>query len=477
MSYPFSFLRAVRRSWQILCISALILTCVVFLGVFFFLHGQSLMKSQLEEKLRNTAAMAAMQFNAPAISRIKGRQSMDTPEFRDIVSRLRRIRGEIPEIRFAYIMRQTENPDELEFVADADSLATPQELDRNMNGIVDTNEEGSYPGDSYDITDIPALRGQAFQAPSVDPEFTHDQWGTLMSAYAPVRDKSGRPVAILGIDMNADDFLALTRSIFSPVAFLLLVIAGSMLTMLIAIFLWRRRSETFRRIEAERSGLMLLTFHQIGGPLTIFRWSTEALLEAAKHGCEPLQQAVEEYADDMQTGVARLAGILDVLKEASLVEAGTLAYTRQTVPLSGIVDSSVWQLQNDLQSHEQRVDAHVPRDISVTVDPVLIGGVLRELLQNAITFSPKKCVISLTAKRNRNMVTVDIRDTGCGIDTHDLPRLFQKFARGTNAHLHRTDGSGLGLYIAKGIIERAGGEIWMKSKIGEGTTVTFTLPC
>ncbi len=435
------------------------------------------MKLQLEEKLRNTAAMAAMQFNPSTIVRIRDADDMNMPEFKDVVRRLRSIREEIPEIRFAYIMRQTENPNELEFVADADSLATPQELDKNVNGLVDPDEEGSYPGDPYDITDIPALRGPAFQGPSVDPEFTSDQWGTLMSAYAPVRDKSGRAVAILGIDMNADDFITLTRSIFSPVAFLLLVVAGTMLTMLIAIFLWRRRAEIFTRIEAERSGLMLLTFHQLGGPLTIFRWSIEALLDAAKRGCEPLQKAVEEYADDMQTGVTRLAGILDVLKEASLVEAGTLAYTRQTVPLSGIVDSAVWQMQNDLHSHDQRVEAYVPHEISVTVDPVLIGGVLRELLQNAITFSPKDSVISLTARQKRSHVTVEIRDPGCGIDRHDLPRLFQKFSRGARAHIHRPDGSGLGLYIAKGIIERAGGDIWIKSKDGEGTTVTFTLPC
>lgn len=79
----------------------------------------------------------------------------------------------------------------------------------NNNGLVEEDEEGSYPGDPYDISDIPAMQGPVFDGPTVDDDFTFDQWGMLITGYAPIRDASGKIIAVLGMDMVGNDYLGL----------------------------------------------------------------------------------------------------------------------------------------------------------------------------------------------------------------------------------------------------------------------------
>lgn len=469
-----------RRNVPILSISALVVGCIVSLGVFFFLRGQRLMETQLRDQLRTTATVAAQQFDPVVITKI-GKDSMPTPEFRDVVKRLQRIRAELPGIRFAYIMRRTGEPMMLEFVADADSLATPKELDRNSDGIVAQDEAASYPGDRYDVSDVPAMQDEAFRQPTVDTEVTIDQWGAFLSGYAPIRDASGKTVAILGLDMDAHAFLTLARSIFSPVAFLLLCVFAFFLALIVAIFLRRRREEALERIDLERSGLMLLTSHQLGSPLTIFRWSLEELLDHVGHfdsaQCKPLVQAVNDHAQNMRHGIDQLVAIFDELQDATQVDSGTLAYSAEMTALHEIIAQVVSGLSSELHQSRQRINQDVDRSLELSLDRKLIGGVLRELLRNAMTFSPPESEITVVAKRGGKCVLIEVRDHGCGIAKAELPRMFDKFTRGATAHLYQPNGSGLGLYIAKGIIERAGGDIWIKSTEGEGTTLTFTLPC
>ena len=186
----------------------------------------------------------------------------------------------LPNVRFVYIMRRTSDPEQLAFVADADSLSTKEELDVNHDGVIEPNEEPSNPGDLYDITSVPALQHDAFVRPTSDPEVTYDQWGALISGYAPVRRSDGTVAGVLGIDMQADKYAFLSQSIFTPVA-LVLVILGGVLIAVAILTLWERRQlMILNKINTERSGLLKLTFHQLGEPLTIMKWSLETLRDS-----------------------------------------------------------------------------------------------------------------------------------------------------------------------------------------------------
>ncbi len=453
---------------------ACVIAFALLLGMGFYMRGRTLMEELLRQRLRDTAAVAVQQFSATEVDSIRGEESMQSPALRSIVDSLRDVRASVPGIRYAYLMRRTQEPNMLEFVADADSLTPEKELDANGNGTVEEHEEASYPGDAYDITDIPALQNDAFLRPSVDEDITVDQWGYLISGYAPVRDRNGTAVAVLGIDMDADEYLRLSGSIFSPVAFLLLCVMSMLFGGYVLVFMRNRRLEALEKVDRERAGLLLLTSHQLGTPLTIFQWSLESIRDAMEKGCD--RGELEKDIASMETGCRKLKDILGNLRTASQAESGNFPYKPEHGYLRSLIVGVVHELGAQLRHKNQKVDMDLDGNLALNFDKQLIGDIVRELILNASTFSPDGSVITVTAKPVRGMARVQVSDRGIGIPRKDQSRLFQKFMRGDNAHLSRPDGNGMGLFIAKRVIGKAGGKIWVQSEEGKGTTVSFTLP-
>ncbi len=466
--------RFVRTHLASMIFVAAVVAFAVLLGIGFYMRGRTLMEELLKERLRDTAAVAVQQFDPAMIASIKGEASMESAQFRDVVARLRTVRASVPGIQYAYIMRKTSEPGMLEFVADADSLSPDTELDANGNGEVEEDEEASYPGDTYDISDIPALQEEAFLRASVDEDITVDQWGYLISGYAPIVGKDGRPVAVLGIDMNAAEYLRLSNSIFSPVVFLLLCVMSTLFAGYVLVFMRNRRMEALERMDRERSGVLLLTSHQLGTPLTIFQWSLESIRENVAKGGDPAD--IGKDLESMETGCGKLKDILGNLRTASRAESGNFPYKPESGYLRNLIVGVVHDLGAQLRHKNQTVTMDLDGNLHLAFDRQLIGDVVRELILNASTFSPGKSVITVTAKQARGMARVEVTDTGTGISKKDMPRLFQKFMRGDNAHLAQPDGNGMGLFIAQRVIEKAGGKIWAESEPGQGTCVTFTLP-
>lgn len=451
-------------------LSALIVMALVIVGSFFFKRGQMMMEVQLKDKLRSTAAAAAMQFDGDRIGSINDGDSVEqSTVLRETVAKLNDIRDGISSIRYAYIMKKTDDPRMLKFIADADLALTPEQLDRNRNGTVDSDEEASQPGDLYDWTDFPVLGEEAFLHPAVDEEVASDQWGALLSGYAPIRTKSGTIVAILGIDMAADDYRTLAQSIFSPVAFLLITFAAFCIAGSIVLFLWKKKLDGMEQLELERSGLLRLAFHQLGGPLSIISWSLQELEES---GPDSIQKNIE----DIHEGVERLKAILKTLKDVDLVHSGRLEFKPEFASLSSVLRDVVAEADTRLKSRGQRVRFDLTENITMRMDTKLIAGVLHELLSNAIDFSPDGAEIIVRSRTAGTKAMVEIEDFGCGIPAADLPRVFDRFTRGANATKYKADGNGLGLYIVNGIVRSLEGTVTIKSREGHGTSVIVKLP-
>lgn len=442
---------------------------VCLIGALLFTRGQTLMRDELRERLLSTAAVAAQQFDGDAVDAIRSAEDMHSAAFKDIVGRLQRIRGDVPDVRYAYIMRKTDDPNTLVFVADADMLRSDAELDMNRNGVVDAEEQPSEFGETYDVTDIPMLKTDAFSAPAVDNETTVDRWGELISGYAPIRARNGMVVAVLGLDMDAGQYSALSQRIFSPVALLLIALAAVTIGSAIVLLGSRRQLETLHRIEAERSGLLRLAFHQLGGPLSIIKWSLELLHEDAP-------PAANQVLANMDEGVRRLNNILHTLHEADLVHEGKVQYKAEEASLNEIVRAIAEEFRVNADRRKQVIETELGSDIPMRLDRKLITGVIRELLNNALDFSFDGGRITLRTTHRDGWAQLDVVDRGCGVPKEDVSRLFEEFERGSNAATYKPDGSGLGLYIVRGIIERAGGRIWISSQQGRGTTVSFKLP-
>lgn len=467
-------IKLLRRYWLTLLLSLLILTGVVLMAVFFYARAHAFMREELKNKLQSIAAAAAIQIDGDQIDQITGPQDMDTPYFRYIVSILKETRLAGSNIRFAYILRKTDQPMMLEFVADADSLATPEELDINHNGIVDPDEEGSYPGDIYEITEIPELQIDAFENPTASKDIYVDQWGHLISGYAPIRKSDGTVNAVFAIDMLADDFLTSSQKVFSPLLLLTVVMTGILIAMIVSFVMIRRNKEYLEKISQERSGLLRLTFHQLGEPLTIMKWSLETLRDETENPA--LKKLVEEHVTCMDEGLGRLNSIIDTLQLAEKVDLDTLKYSPLSCSVKEIVDNALAEWETALKKRQQPVHVAVEKGMMIPADRTLLLLVLRQLLVNAIEYSEEKTPIEIRVLKRRKDVLIAVEDHGCGIPVADMPHLFEKYRRASNAHLKKPDGNGLGLYIAKGIIEKAGGRINVQSTEGKGTIVSFTLP-
>ncbi|UPA22912.1 HAMP domain-containing histidine kinase [Candidatus Peribacteria bacterium] len=461
------------KRWPIITLSLLIALSITSMGVVFYTRARDIMQEQLHQRLEHIAASAALFISGDSLDEIRTPADRTNAFFIRTVNRLKSMRT-LSDVRFAYIMRRTDDPLMLEFIADADSLSTPAELDLNGNNVVDPDEEASQPGDLYDIADIPALQGPAFEKPSSDQEVTYDQWGSLMSGYAPIRRADGSVAGILGIDIQADRYFMLSQSAFTPIALLFVILIAIVISGGI-IMLWERRQiSVLNKVNAERSGLLKLTFHQIGEPLTIMKWSLETLRDDTNS--PELKKLVEDHVVCMDEGLGRLNSIIDTLQQAEKVDLNTMDYVPAPTSLRTLLDNAIGEWKSSADKRNQTIEVLMSHDITLPLDHTLIGLVLRQLLQNALEYSPDGSGITIRVTPSRKQVVISVEDHGCGIPKADMERMFEKYRRASNAPLHKPDGNGLGLYIARGIITRAGGKIWIESIEGSGTKVSFTLP-
>ena len=121
---------------------------------------------------------------------------------------------------------------------------------------------------------------------------------------------------------------------------------------------------------------------------------------------------------------------------------------------------------------ENRLDTALPRTV---FDQQRIGQVLNNLLSNALKFTPDNGTVTVTTASHNGQIEVSVHDNGLGVPPEKMALLFSKYGQ-LGAAVRHEGGTGLGLYISKGIIDSHGGKIWLESKEGQGTTVAFTLP-
>lgn len=457
-------------------VTVTIVATIAGIGFLFHVHSRDVVDRLIKERLQNEAALAAIQFTGEEIEHIRSITDRASPEYFSLVWHLDLIRRQIPDIRYLYIMRRTADPMTLSFVADADDLKTAVELDRNGNGMVDTEERPSRIGDLYPINDIPALQSDAFDHPTADRKVAYDQWGPTLSGYAPIRTQTGAVIAILGLDLRAEDYISLLQSIFSIQSFLLLMLG----TVLLASYFMARvrstKADELHRLNDERAWLLQLVLHQVGTPLTAFKWGLEALKQSTIGVQGEIRTDIDDNISIMEDGVSRLQHVTDVLLAADRIQEGKMIVTNEMASLSGVVDEMVQSVLPNAAKRNQHIVVNVPKDLQVKINPRLLAGIVRELLDNAILYSPMGGTITVMARRHLASVELQVIDHGCGIPSQDLPRIFERFSRGSNAYTIDPNGTGIGLYIARGIIERFGGRIWAESIEGKGTTIAFVLP-
>ncbi|MDD5055599.1 MAG: helix-turn-helix domain-containing protein [Candidatus Peribacteraceae bacterium] len=185
------------------------------------------------ERMRGTvmaiATAGAVHFEADDIAVVQRPEDISNPAYAKLIATLNLIRRSHPDIKYAYLMRKTDDPATLAFVADADSLYPTQKRDLNADGIIDSADALSAPGDLYNISTVPEM-AEGFVRPFADHSPSSDQWGTFISGAAPVKDATGTTVALLGVDMPASEMDKLALRSFIP---LIIFVCGFLLFTLV----------------------------------------------------------------------------------------------------------------------------------------------------------------------------------------------------------------------------------------------------
>ena len=223
------------------------------------------------------------------------------------------------------------------------------------------------------------------------------------------------------------------------------------------------------RLKAE---LISTLAHEMRTPLTSIKgYSTALLMEEVTFKPETQReflQFIDEECDVLQT-------LIHDLLESSIIDAGLLRLEPQPLKLPLLVKNVTDDMARRTQIHRFLIDfpEHFP---IVDADPDRIVQVLRNLLDNAVKYSPEGGLIVVRGEVRKDEIVVSVADQGVGLAPEHLNRLFEKFFRAKSSLGRHVVGSGLGLPICRTIVESHGGRIWAESQVGRGTTLFFTLP-
>jgi K+-sensing histidine kinase KdpD len=233
----------------------------------------------------------------------------------------------------------------------------------------------------------------------------------------------------------------------------------------------RQQVARLRSLDELQRGFVSAVSHELRTPLTCIKTSVD-LLDI--EGCDQADDQVE-MIQTIKHHVARLEALVTDLLESTMLEAGQITLSRQPTDLAELVKRAVETLRPLSDRRRQTVQVQLPKSVSlVHVDRRRIDQVLANILSNAIRYTPKRGSILICVSDTAENLQVCVTDHGPGIPSDDQAHLFEKFyVVGDGQGLSRL---GLGLYIAREMIELHGGRIWVESHLGEGSTFCFQVP-
>ncbi len=231
----------------------------------------------------------------------------------------------------------------------------------------------------------------------------------------------------------------------------------------------RKRQE----LEVLRRDLIAWTSHDLRTPLTSIR----VMVEALHDGLVTDPEMVQRYYSTIRADVVALNNLIDDLFELAQLDAGGLVFEMDAHSLGDLVSDTIESFRPLAVQRDIFLDGEMSPDLDpVMMNAAKIGRALANVVNNALQYTPAGGEIRVTARRTQEGVVVTVQDSGPGFLPQDLPRIFEKFYRGEQARSRATGGAGLGLAIARGIVEAHGGRMWAENIDGKGALVGLVLP-
>jgi len=227
-----------------------------------------------------------------------------------------------------------------------------------------------------------------------------------------------------------------------------------------------------RELDEMKSQLLSTVSHELRTPLASIKGFATTLL---REDVEWEKESRREFLSIIDEESDRLTELIGNLLDMSRIEAGTLRMEPEPTELGPIIQETAAEFQ--MMTHEHQIQILLPPSLPpVMADPRRLRQILRNLVENAIKYSPQGGAIHIAAQVDASFVQTSVADQGIGIEAAQIGNIFDRFYQVDSASTRMVGGSGLGLSICKALVEAHNGEIWVESQPGRGSTFCFTFP-
>lgn len=228
-----------------------------------------------------------------------------------------------------------------------------------------------------------------------------------------------------------------------------------------------------RHLEQIRQDFVANVSHELRTPISSIKGYSETLLEGALDD----KRNAREFVSIIQQEANRLANLINDLLDLSKIESGKMKMNFIRIDFAALLERNAAVIEKQAKAKAITLKLDIAAGLSkIKADETRISQVIINLLDNAVKYTPQKGSVCVSAKVINRALQVDVTDTGIGIGERDLPRIFERFFRVDKARSREMGGTGLGLSIVKHIVQAHGGQVWVNSTPGLGSTFSFTLP-
>jgi PAS domain S-box-containing protein len=236
----------------------------------------------------------------------------------------------------------------------------------------------------------------------------------------------------------------------------------------------KAQNQRLTELDRLKSTFVNAVSHELRTPLTSIRGYVEFLEDRIGGPLTPMQ---DEFVHHITVGTRRLTRLVDDLLDFARLEAGSFRLARETVDASALVDDVLTSLQPQAVAMQVAMTVSLPpAEVSLCADPQRVEQVLTNLIHNALKFTPAGGHVAVSLRVEGDQALIEVTDTGVGIAPEHQGHIFDKFFQVSHASPSGVGGSGLGLFIAKSLVEAHGGRIGLESAPGRGSRFWFTLP-